>query len=133
MTTPPRGTRRSSRNTVYRRSRGVTRETSFARAVVLVEGVSDQVALEALAARRGRNLDAERIRIVPTGGAQSVGSSWNCSVLRGLTSHWRAFVTPQRSGTSSAASSGPASAPTSLARTWNRSVSSCASQTSRTS
>ncbi len=45
-----------------------------ARAVVLVEGMSDQAALEALAERRGRNLDAERIRIVPIGGATTLGA-----------------------------------------------------------
>jgi hypothetical protein len=43
------------------------------RAVVLVEGISDQRALEALAARRGRNVDAEGISVVPIGGAQSIG------------------------------------------------------------
>ena len=43
------------------------------RAVVLVEGVSDQCALEALAERRGRDLDAEGISIVPIGGAQAIG------------------------------------------------------------
>ncbi len=43
------------------------------RAVVLVEGVSDQVALEALAGRRGRDLDAEGVSIVPIGGAQAIG------------------------------------------------------------
>jgi hypothetical protein len=43
------------------------------RTVVLVEGVSDQVALEALAERRGRNLEAERISVVPIGGARSIG------------------------------------------------------------
>jgi hypothetical protein len=43
-------------------------------AVVLVEGISDQVALEALAERRGRNLDAEGISIVPIGGAQAIGN-----------------------------------------------------------
>lgn len=43
------------------------------RAVVLVEGISDQVALEALAERRGRNLDAEGVSVVPIGGAQSIG------------------------------------------------------------
>jgi hypothetical protein len=48
-------------------------ETFFARAVVLVEGISDQVALEALAARRGRSLDAEGVSIFPIGGAQAVG------------------------------------------------------------
>ena len=41
--------------------------------IVLVEGISDQCALEALAERRGRNLDAEGIAVVPIGGAQSIG------------------------------------------------------------
>ena len=45
-----------------------------ARTVVLVEGISDQRALEALAERRGRNLDAEGISVVPMGGAQATGS-----------------------------------------------------------
>jgi hypothetical protein len=44
-----------------------------ARAVVLVEGISDQVALETLAERRGRNLDGEGIAVVPIGGAQAIG------------------------------------------------------------
>ncbi len=43
-----------------------------ARTVVLVEGVSDQLALEALAARRGRNLTAEGVRVVPVGGSKNV-------------------------------------------------------------
>ena len=43
------------------------------RAVVLVEGTSDQHALETLAERRGRNLDAEGILVVPIGGAQAIG------------------------------------------------------------
>ena len=43
------------------------------RAVVLVEGISDQAAVEALAARRGRNLEAEGVSVVPIGGAQSIG------------------------------------------------------------
>jgi len=42
--------------------------------VVLVEGISDQRAVEALAERRGRNLDAEGISVVPIGGAQAIGS-----------------------------------------------------------
>jgi hypothetical protein len=44
------------------------------RAVVLVEGVSDQVALEALAERLGRNLSAEDISILPMGGATNIRS-----------------------------------------------------------
>ena len=43
------------------------------RAVVLVEGISDQVALHTLAERRGRNLGAEAISIVTMGGATSIG------------------------------------------------------------
>ena len=42
-------------------------------AVVLVEGVSDRVALEALAERRGRDLEAEGVSVVPIGGAQAIG------------------------------------------------------------
>jgi len=42
-------------------------------AVVLVEGISDQVALEALAERRGRDFDAEGVSVVPIGGAQAIG------------------------------------------------------------
>jgi predicted ATP-dependent endonuclease of OLD family len=42
------------------------------RAVILVEGVSDQLALEALARRRGRDLRAEGISIVPMGGATNI-------------------------------------------------------------
>jgi hypothetical protein len=44
-----------------------------ARAVVLVEGISDQFALKALAERRGRNLDAEGISVLPIGGAHAIG------------------------------------------------------------
>jgi hypothetical protein len=52
----------------------VTAKASRRRTVVLVEGISDQRAVEALAARRGRNLGAERISVVPIGGAQAIGS-----------------------------------------------------------
>ncbi|MFD3442737.1 TOPRIM nucleotidyl transferase/hydrolase domain-containing protein, partial [Streptomyces sp. NPDC058685] len=43
------------------------------RTVVLVEGDSDRIALEVLAARSGRRLDAEGISVVPLGGATSIG------------------------------------------------------------
>jgi hypothetical protein len=43
------------------------------RAVVLVEGISDRRAVEALAERRGRDLGAEKISVVPIGGAQAIG------------------------------------------------------------
>jgi hypothetical protein len=41
--------------------------------VVLVEGISDQFALQAISERRGRNLDAEGIAIVPMNGATNIG------------------------------------------------------------
>ena len=44
-----------------------------ARTVVLVEGISDRVALQTMAARRGRDLAAEGVGIVPMGGARSIG------------------------------------------------------------
>ena len=50
-----------------------TAEAFFAQAVVLVEGISDRFALEALARRRGRDLEAEGISILPIGGAQAIG------------------------------------------------------------
>lgn len=40
--------------------------------VVLVEGISDQIAIETLAKRMGRDLAAERIVVVPIGGAQAI-------------------------------------------------------------
>ncbi|MEW2385220.1 ATP-dependent endonuclease [Micromonospora sp. NPDC047707] len=43
------------------------------RAVVLVEGASDRVALETLAARVGRDLPAEGVRVLPMGGVTNVG------------------------------------------------------------
>jgi hypothetical protein len=39
---------------------------------VLVEGVSDQIALESLAARRGRDLGQEGVVILPIGGASAI-------------------------------------------------------------
>ena len=49
--------------------------TVNARAVVLVEGVSDQRALEALARRQGRDLDADGVAIVSIGGSKNIGRS----------------------------------------------------------
>jgi hypothetical protein len=48
-------------------------ERSSPRGVVLVEGTSDQVAVETLAQRRDRDLRAEGVSIVPIGGAQAIG------------------------------------------------------------
>lgn len=53
-------------------------------AVVLVEGVSDQSALEALAARRGRDLAREGVFVVPMGGATNIGHYLDLFGPRGL-------------------------------------------------
>ena len=54
------------------------------RTVVLVEGSSDQVALQAIAARRGRELAAEGIAVVPMGGARNIGRFLELFGPRGL-------------------------------------------------
>ncbi len=43
------------------------------RTVVLVEGASDQCAVETLAARLGRDLSEEGVEVVPMGGATNIG------------------------------------------------------------
>jgi hypothetical protein len=43
------------------------------RAVVLVEGISDKIAIETLAERRGRDLESEGVAVLPIGGAQAIG------------------------------------------------------------
>jgi hypothetical protein len=48
-----------------------------ARAVVLVEGTSDRIALETLAERRGRDLEAAGVAVVAMGGAQAIGGFLN--------------------------------------------------------
>jgi hypothetical protein len=62
------------------RNAGLAAATAYARdaaavsdLVVLVEGASDRSALEVLAGRDGRDLGAERISIVPMGGATNLG------------------------------------------------------------
>ena len=51
---------------------------------MLVEGTSDLVAVEALAERRGRDLDAEGVSLVPMGGAQAIGRFLDIFVPQGL-------------------------------------------------
>lgn len=41
--------------------------------LVLVEGISDQIAVETAAAARGRDLASERVVVVPIGGAHAIG------------------------------------------------------------
>ena len=45
-----------------------------ARAVILVEGISDQIAVEALAELQGRDLLAEGVVVLPIGGAYALGN-----------------------------------------------------------
>jgi Overcoming lysogenization defect protein-like, TOPRIM domain len=54
-----------------------------ARAVVLVEGLSDRRALEALAGRRGRDLGAEGVSVVSLGGATNIRSALDVFGPRG--------------------------------------------------
>jgi hypothetical protein len=51
---------------------------------VLVEGTSDLVAIEALAERRGRDLDSEGVVLVPMGGAQAIGRFLDVYVPEGI-------------------------------------------------
>jgi predicted ATP-dependent endonuclease of OLD family len=53
-------------------------------AVVLVEGVSDQLAVEALAARRGRDLAAEGVTVVPIGGAGNIRRFLDVFISHGI-------------------------------------------------
>jgi hypothetical protein len=55
-----------------------------ARAVVLVEGLSDKAALETLAARRGRDLGREGVRVAAMGGATNIGHFLGLFGPRGL-------------------------------------------------
>jgi len=48
-------------------------QAAGARTVVLVEGVSDQIAVETLARRHDRNLAADGIAVLPVGGARGFG------------------------------------------------------------
>ncbi len=47
-------------------------KAAAADAVVLVEGISDQIAVETLAVRRGQDLGAEGMVVLPVGGAHAV-------------------------------------------------------------
>jgi hypothetical protein len=58
-------------------------ETGSPVAVVLVEGVSDKCALETLAGRRGLDLEAEQIAVVPIGGAQAIARALELYGSRG--------------------------------------------------
>jgi hypothetical protein len=52
---------------------GTEQRATNVHTVVLVEGLSDKLAVEALAARSGRFLDAEGISVISMGGAMNIG------------------------------------------------------------
>jgi hypothetical protein len=52
--------------------------TSPTRRRLIVEGVSDEVAVRAVATRLGRDLAAESVEVVPIGGAQAIGRYLAC-------------------------------------------------------
>jgi hypothetical protein len=54
------------------------------RAVLLVEGQSDKVAVETVARRRGRDLAAERVEVVAMGGVTNIGHHLAALVGRGI-------------------------------------------------
>ena len=60
------------------------RDRFAGRTIVLVEGVSDSLALLALAARRERDLDAEGVSIVPIGGTKNISAFVELFGPRGL-------------------------------------------------
>jgi len=57
---------------------------AHARAVILVEGWSDQAALESLAQRQGRDLVSEGIGILPMGGITNIGKFADALGPRGM-------------------------------------------------
>jgi hypothetical protein len=63
---------------------GAIEAAATTRAVILVEGISDRVALEALASRRGRDLLAEGLSVVAMGGAKNIRRSLERFGPRGL-------------------------------------------------
>ena len=104
-----------------------------ARAVVLVEGISDQIALETLAARRSRNLVEERVCIVPIGGAQAVGRFLAQFGPAGSDLRLAGLCDAARKLFSVAGSSALASGPTSPATRWRAWASTSATTTWKTS
>jgi hypothetical protein len=102
------------------------------RTVVLVEGASDQVALEALAERRGRELAAEGVAVVPMGGAGNVRRFLELFGPRGLDVRLAGLCDVGEEGDFRRVWSGPAWVPTSVALAWKPSGSMCASPTWRT-
>ena len=80
--------------------------TTTPRAVILVEGVSDRRALEALAARRGRDLIANGVEVRPSAERRTSGGTWTGSGRVDPTSPLRGCTTWPRSPMSVAVRAG---------------------------
>ena len=102
-----------------------------ARAVILVEGTSDQAALEALAERRGRVLGAQGVAIVPMGGATNIGRFLDLFGPRGLGVRLAGLCDAAEEGCFRRALEQAGLAPACPAPAWRRSVSTCAPPTWR--
>ena len=74
VATQPTGLNSADAAALSRYSTPETAEAFFARKVILVEGLSDRLALLTLARRRGRNLDSEQTSVVALHGAGTIGS-----------------------------------------------------------
>jgi hypothetical protein len=74
----------SAGNTALAAAVARARDAADRCAVILVEGPSDQAAVDALAARRGRDLDSEGVFVVPMGGATNIGHFLELFGPRGL-------------------------------------------------
>ena len=96
-----------------------------ARAVILVEGVSDQAALERLAERRGRALGAQGVAIVPMGGATNIGRFLDLLGPRGLGVRLAGLCDADEEGCFRRALE-RAGLGSGLSRAWKRSGSTCA-------
>src|ERR1700727_1099668 len=99
------------------------------RAVILVEGMSDQAALEALAERRGRAIDAPGISIVQMGGATNIDRFLSLLGPRGLDLRLAGLCDAAEEGYFRRALQRPAWAPACPGPAWKRSASTCASPT----
>jgi predicted ATP-dependent endonuclease of OLD family len=84
VATQPTGLTPADAAALSRYSTPETAEAFFARKVILVEGLSDRLALLTLARRQGRNLDAEQISIVALHGAGTIGSFLSLLGANGL-------------------------------------------------
>jgi predicted ATP-dependent endonuclease of OLD family len=103
------------------------------RAVILVEGLSDRLALEAVAARRGRDLDDERVSVVAMDGARNIGRFLERFGPRGQGIAMAGLFDAEEEPIVSRALRQAGSDRRHLAPTWNGSDSSPAWRTSRTS